>query len=398
MVARDAEAASTLRRQAEQKLKRKPAAKRGAAQHGEAQRLIHELQVHQIELEVQNEELLETRHRMEEVLARYTALYDFAPVGYCTLDPMGRIAELNLTAARFLGRPRSELVGTRLSSYIDSSSYLSHKLALAQVFAQAGPVSWDLRLTDGRSLRIEAVVDQEGKTCFAALVDISASLAAEKERERAHERLAEMSQRLVAVQEDERRRLSTELHDHTSGNLAALDLLLRTLAGQLSRVAPAKGDSTTIIGNVQELLRSTAAEIRAVCGDLRPPLLDYAGIVPALESYAKRFTERFGIAVRLEVKGRQVRLPPEIESTLFRIAQEAFTNCAKHSGAKAIVVKLHFSVQHNSMEIADDGVGFAPGRSEGMGLTIMRERAEFAGGSFALESEPGKGTTIRVEL
>ncbi len=390
---------AALRRLAEQALKAKQKGQRAAPASGEAQKLIHELQVHQIELEVQNEELLATRQRVEELLARYTALYDFAPVGYCTLDPRGRILELNLTAARFLGKNRGELVGKLLASHLDHLALAEHKAALARLFAHDDPLSWDLALSDGRTLRVDAVAEPGGKSCFAALVDVSASLAAERERERGRQRLGEMSQRLVAVQEDERRRLSAELHDHTSGNLAALDLLLRTLAGQLARAAPKDGDSTATIGNVQELLRTTAAEIRAVCSDLRPPLLDYAGLLPALESYAKRFSERYGIAVRIELKGKPARLQPTLESTLFRIAQEALTNCAKHSGAKMVVVSLHFSVQRTALEISDDGCGFDPGAATaGQGLSIMRERAEFGGGVCSIVSKPRHGTKIRVEF
>jgi len=390
---------NALRRRAEQRLRREKGTV--AVSEVQAQKLIHELQVHKIELELQNEELLRARSQEEEVLARYTALYDFAPIGYCTLDPLGRIIEMNLAAARFLGKPRGELIRRRLGSHVASASAPALKDGLAQVFAHAGPVIWELHLKEeGRILRIEAIAADPGKTCYVALVDISKEMALQRAHDEAQARQAEMSQRLVAVQEEERRRLSMELHDHTSGNLAALDLLLRTLARQFPTSLLPASDGAATIADIQALLRATAAEIHAVCGDLRPPLLDFAGVVPALDSYARSFTERYGIAVHLEVAGRPKRLPPEIETTLFRIAQEALTNCAKHAGASAASVRLNCSGERTVLEIADDGVGFAPGQVSKLrlGLRVMRERAEFAGGAFAVDAQPGKGTRIRVEF
>jgi signal transduction histidine kinase len=144
--------------------------------------------------------------------------------------------------------------------------------------------------------------------------------------------------------------------------------------------------------------------LREVCAELRPPLLDYSGLIPALESYAQLFGKRIGIATTFIAPATAARMSPEVESTLFRIAQEALTNCAKHApGATSILIELTISDDRMVLTITDDGDGFdsadlgPQGILAGQGLLSMRERAEFIGGRFSVESAPGKGTRIRVE-
>jgi signal transduction histidine kinase len=151
------------------------------------------------------------------------------------------------------------------------------------------------------------------------------------------------------------------------------------------------------------LLEDTDASLQKVGADLRPAVLDFAGLVPALGSYGHQFSRRTGIAFRLVCPKAGSRLPAEIESVLFRIAQEALTNCAKHSGAKTLTIDLVHDTRHVIMTVADDGHGFdpRPGGSRsppGRGLLSMRQRAEFVGAQWILESHPGNGTRIIVEL
>jgi signal transduction histidine kinase len=152
------------------------------------------------------------------------------------------------------------------------------------------------------------------------------------------------------------------------------------------------------------LVDDTTAGIREICTDLRPTLLDYTGLVPTLEGYAQMFMKRTGVAVRVKVPREGVRLAADVESMLFRIAQEALTNCAKHACARSIDLELDQSERRLVLTIRDDGFGFEPeslGRSgniPGLGLINMRERAEFAGARFSLSSHPLSGTEIRVEL
>jgi PAS domain S-box-containing protein len=222
------------------------------------------------------------------------------------------------------------------------------------------------------------------------------------ERKQGEARMEQLSRHLVVVQESTRRRLSGELHDRTSPNLAAigvnLDIISAIVPQQESPVLSARLD------DVRALIEDTTASIREICSDLRPPILDYAGPVAALESYVKQFNRRTGIAVQIECPQRGVRLAPALESVLFRIVQEALTNCAKHSRARSIEVSLSLDTQPLVLTVRDDGVGFNPellGKTThtgGLGILTMREMAEFSGGTFKLESLPGSGTRIRVEI
>jgi PAS domain S-box-containing protein len=216
------------------------------------------------------------------------------------------------------------------------------------------------------------------------------------------ERFENLSRRLVAVQENERRALARDLHDRANPNLAAVKLILASLDGSLP--TDVLDDVRPMLLDIQGLVDDTAAGIREICANLRPTLLDYTGLVPTLESYAEMFTKRTGVPVRVRVPNGWSRLGQDAECMLFRVAQEALTNCAKHACARNIDVELLQSERRRLLTIRDDGFGFEPealgsaGNAPGHGLISMKERAEFAGARFFLASHPLSGTEVRVEL
>lgn len=244
---------------------------------------------------------------------------------------------------------------------------------------------------------ITPVRDQDGNIShfIAVKQDIT-------ERRQSEKRMEELSRHLVVVQESARRRLSGELHDRTSPNLAAigvnLDIICATmLAGQTPILSER-------IEDVRALVEDTTASIREICSDLRPPVLDYAGLAAALESYVRQFQRRTSIEVRIDCAHPATRLAPDLESVLFRIVQEALTNCAKHSRARSITVSLKLDARPVVLTLCDDGVGFDPDllgkttHTSGLGILTMREMAEFSGGKFTLDSRPDQGTRITVEI
>jgi PAS domain S-box-containing protein len=237
---------------------------------------------------------------------------------------------------------------------------------------------------------------------FGTVQDITERKNLEEQRQADTLRLAELSRRVVAVQEQERRQLAGELHDRTSPNLAAASLNLGMIAADLPPQTPGGIESRLV--DTRALLAQTIAGIRDVCADLRPATLDYAGLPYALREYAEQVSKRTGIAVNVSGDSPAARLNADSESMLFRIAQEALTNCAKHAHASAVNIELSFGNPQTVLTISDNGTGFDPeaigqsGLRPGLGLLTMRERVEFAGGKFGLESAPGKGTRIRVEI
>ncbi len=222
------------------------------------------------------------------------------------------------------------------------------------------------------------------------------------ERRMAEKRMEALSHHLVLIQESARRRLAGELHDRTSPNLSAIGVHLDVLAAMLR-----EGDSDKLASHLEDvraLVEDTTASIREISSDLRPPILDYAGLEAALESYVKQFQRRTGMVVRLECKAASRRLNPELESVLFRIVQESLTNCGKHSRAKTIGVSLDLESNPMNLNIVDDGIGFDPAclgkatHAAGLGILTMREMAEFSGGRCTVESVPGQGTRIGVAI
>lgn len=220
------------------------------------------------------------------------------------------------------------------------------------------------------------------------------------EKLRQKERIrAQLLNRVVSAQEEERRRISRELHDETGQALTSLLIQLKVLERQSS----AEGVQTRV-----EELRKTAAgtlqEVRRLAADLRPSALDDLGLMPALESYIDAFSHQTGIIVAFDVETPDnFRLPRDVEITLYRMIQEALTNIARHSQASSARIAITQDSATLHIRITDDGCGFdvaqALHSSEcGLGLLGMRERIEIVSGRLWIESQPGQGTTIKITL
>ena len=215
-------------------------------------------------------------------------------------------------------------------------------------------------------------------------------------------RLQVMTRRYVGAQEAEKRRLARELHDRVSSSLTAIGLNL----GLIEKKSP-QDDSeklTRRLSDTRALLKDTMLNVREISHDLHPSVLDYGGVIPALEDYGRKFFDHTGITVRVSGGDKEIRLPAETEIALYRIAQEALTNCAKHADAKTVTIALNGDAEQVVFVITDDGIGFdldgpLQGRNQyGLGLLSMRERAEAIGGRLSLESAPGRGMRIQVEI
>jgi signal transduction histidine kinase len=210
----------------------------------------------------------------------------------------------------------------------------------------------------------------------------------------------ELLHKVISAQEDERKRLARELHDETSQTLSALAMKIETAlaawpaAPSRDRLVEAKG-----------LTVRTLEELHRLIFDLRPSVLDDLGLLSAIRWYAERHLEPRGISVRCEFSGFGGRLMPELETALFRVAQEAITNIAKHSAADTVLIQGLERDGRIWIEIEDDGKGFSPeslpppaARERGLGLLGMRERVELFGGTLELDSAPGSGTRIAVSV
>jgi signal transduction histidine kinase len=201
--------------------------------------------------------------------------------------------------------------------------------------------------------------------------------------------------RVVSAQELERRRLSRELHDETGQALTSILLGLRALEDALE-----SDSSRAAAADLRELVVTTLQDVRRLAVELRPKALDDFGLVPALERLTETFAEQTGIAVDLETGLPEERLPPEIETALYRIVQESLTNVVKHARARRVSILLTRRHGMVAAVIEDDGRGFDPEDTgeEGVGLIGMRERLALLDGRVEIESSEGAGTTLVAEV
>jgi len=333
-------------------------------------------------------------------------LYENAPCGYHSVGRDGTILRINQTELTWLGFTQQELIGKRnFAELISARSCSEYKRALEVLVTdqEISEIELELFRNDGSMfdafLRIAAVRDSQRTFLYtrATVIDITARKRAETEARIHAEQLRAISQRVVEIQETERRELSAELHDRLGQDLAAINLNLHIIKDQLpaelwTKVGQRLDDSIALVERTVEVVRDVA-------GALRPLVLDDYGLAVTLKSCGEQFAARTGIRVIVNAGHPVPRLQPEAEMALFRTSQEALANVLKHAGAAAVRVTLAADVKSVSLTIADDGCGFdaeprTNHRTNGLGLLIMQERLRAVQGSLRIESRPGAGTSV----
>ena len=212
---------------------------------------------------------------------------------------------------------------------------------------------------------------------------------------KSRQELERLSRRLVDAQEAERRSISRELHDEVGQTLGALLVDI----GHLSNLLPAEDRITQEqIGRIKKAAETAVKSIRDIALLLRPPMLDDLGLVAALEWQARETSRRGEMEVEVHAEELKGDLPDEVKVGTYRLVQEALQNAATHAHAKNATVLLKRERNSVVVEIIDDGKGFQPERTRGMGILGMEERVRQLGGELAIRSTPGKGTAVHAEL
>jgi two-component system, NarL family, sensor histidine kinase DegS len=213
--------------------------------------------------------------------------------------------------------------------------------------------------------------------------------------------LRAMAQQIVAAQEDERRKISRELHDGVVQLLAGVNVHLATLTMHVDDKAR---DLTRRIVRTQRLVARSIDAVRKFARDLRPALLDDLGLIPALRSFIRDLRTRRRLRIRLTAFPGVDDIAPDLRVVFFRVAQEALTNVVRHARATEAHVRLRQRAGAVTLEIANNGVSFDTSRAllrnrrRRLGLLGMRERVEMAGGRFTLLSSPSEGTVVRAVI
>ncbi len=380
------------------------------------------------------------RGRSEDALReseeRFRAILSQATAGIVRKDTEGTLLFVNDAFCSMVGYSSSELVleGKTCWDLTHPDDVEENERLFEQMIRDGIPFQMERRLIrrDGSILwanvSVSPIMDVSGTPISAVgvEVDITARKQAEKSLRQlnlelesrvqvrtaelqamnqalqdSRRRLQMLSQRLVKVQEDERRSLARELHDRVGQSLIALNLNLTIIQGELSK-GYTEPLGTRLADSIQ-LVTQVITLVRDVMSNLRPTILDDYGLESALQTYVNEFETRYGIPVQFEKRTPPIpRLDSSIEVTLLRISQEALTNIARHAQASQAVLSLQLDEKHIGLTIEDNGIGIPAleraSRPRSHGLKIMQERAEALEGTLTIRSTPEKGTKIEVRL
>lgn len=347
------------------------------------------------------------RKRAEEALHEseksFRALFESAYDAIWVHDLEGNIQTANKAAAELSGYPLEELLKMNVKSFLgDESLNLAREVGRKLTQHQSVDTPYELRLIkkDGSEaicMVSTNLITSEGEP--KGFQNIARDVTQEK---RMQENLRYYLHEITRAQEEERKRIARELHDDTAQLLSSLSRQLDNFARKKHGLSP---NEVLFLKDLQAQLNRGVQGVQRFVQNLRPSLLDDLGLIPALRSLVKDLQEYDGIGTSLEVVGGERRFSPEFESLLFRIVQEALSNIRRHAQASEARVAIDFTGDKVRLTISDNGRGFELSgrvddlpRSGKLGLAGMQERARLLGGTLEVESTPGKGTTLTVEV
>ncbi len=337
-----------------------------------------------------------TKSALDESEGRYRSIFNSATDGLIIIDEHDLIIETNPAACEMHGLSGGELEGrpivdlieeTHRHQYVDFKEQISRFGVglLASLDVRADCTTFDVEV-HGTSFRY-----QGQNRILAILTDVS-------ERRRSEQRLATLSRKVLVAQEDERSRLSRDLHDELGQMLTALRLEL----DWLHKSGPLEGEARRSMERSTALVEQAAHELRRICRGLRPPLLDDLGLEPAVRHLVGEFEKRTGTSVDLEIRmdDNKECITSEAALCTYRILQEALTNVTRHSGAREVDVTLSQADDRLTLSVFDDGKGFdhVSLTLTGSGITGMNERANLVGGKLTVRSIVDQGTRVEFTL
>jgi two-component system sensor histidine kinase UhpB len=340
-------------------------------------------------------------------LARLAAIVDSSDDAIVSKTLDGVITSWNRGAERMFGYTEAEAIGQHILLIVPDDRKAEEEEVLARLRRGEKVDHFETmrRTKDGRLLHISLTVspirDRHGIIVGASKVarDITERVHAEEARRLVQEEKdrTQLLTRVLLAQENERRRIARELHDRLGQQLTALRLTLEMLSAQ----SVERGDLRTQVETLQALASQLDQDVAFRVWELHPAELEAFGLEAALTKYVRTWSKHFDIQARLYTERAQgTRLTQELEGTIYRVAQEALNNVAKHSRADHVDVVLERSQELLSLIIEDDGVGFdtrsVEASARGLGLIGMRERVALVGADIQIESTQGAGTTVIV--
>jgi len=314
-------------------------------------------------------------------------------------DLDGKILAANRAAAEYTGYAPGEAIGMNVTAFLTPEALelareVRRKLLSGQEVEQ--PYEQKVIRKDGTEaiimLTTSLVMDQTGKPVFQ---HISRDVTRER---RLAENLRLYARQITRAHEEERKRIARELHDDS---IQALSILSRRV-DELIAAQAKRSKLRKPLEETRAEIDDVTARIRLFIQDLRPPTLEYLGLVPAVRELVSQVGQQAGIHSELQIEGEERHFTPEDDLLIYRVVQEALNNVWRHAGAKSARVQVHFNTKHTKVEVRDDGKGFVIGedlrflQAGKIGLAGMQERADLLGGSLTIQSKAGHGTVVTL--
>jgi PAS domain S-box-containing protein len=349
----------------------------------------------------------DTAEQLRQSEESYRGLFENATEAIFLHDLGGRITTANNACEKLTGYSCLEMVGMEISQFL-SAQDLKTVQEMVDGLVNREPVEGPFELRLSRRDGSEAIVELMPSLIVRGEqpIGVQAILRDVTEQRRMQESLRFYISQVLKAQESERLRIAHELHDDTAQALTGLSRRLDMLVDTVScSNSPPATDIAARLEELREQSDRILEGVRRFSRDLRPPVLDDLGLLPALKWLSTALEEQPGIPVNIRVLGEQRRLPDEVELALFRIVQEALNNAGKHSGATALDLTVGFRGDEITVVVADNGKGFQLPRSLSdlaasgkLGLIGMQERVRLLGGTLTVDSDPGAGTTVVVRV
>lgn len=341
----------------------------------------------------------------DEAESRLRLLFDAAADGIVELDAQSLVVHANTAFCTLVGLPSGLVMGRPWAQIADAAvgggQSLAHLPSTGEAVLGYGDGA---RYLEARSSELPTI--PPGRLMI--IRDVTASRVSEQTirtlfqflQDRDEDR-TQLLHRTNAAIESERNRIARDLHDGPIQGVTGATLSLEAV--RLKIESGDVGGAARMLKHVQEELAAEADSLRRVLGDLRPPILEERGLVPALRELCERFEQEHELQVTVTV-GPYVIVPLEVETVAYRVAQEALTNVGKHAAASRVNVRVETRGSSLDIEVGDDGRGFDPDHARDflrrgrMGLASMRERTEIGGGTLVVRSRPGAGTMVSASL
>lgn len=350
------------------------------------------------------------RRKIEQALReseeKYRDLYDNAPDMYHSIDGGGIIIDCNETEARMLGYEKSDLIGRPITDIFSEASREIHERDFSSIKLQRVVLGLEREIVrkDGTtfpaSLNVFVELDKDGEMLKTRTImrDMTERKRVEEQLRNSRELLRNLSAHLQSVREEERRQIASEIHDELGQILTALKLDLSWLKRRLMK------DDNELKSSVQTMINlvdKTIEVVQRISSELRPGVLDYLGLIAAIEWQMEEFRKRAGIKCNLTLDVEELPLDQNRSTAVFRIFQETLTNVIRHSGATQVDVTVSIQCNAIVVQVQDNGKGITEAQltsPTSFGIIGIRERVRFLGGDVRFRGVPGIGTTVLVNI